>query len=93
MTSRSPFKSLPQHTKYSVTESEADNYTTTFGVNGGSPDDQDGWTQSGSIGTDNVVVDVKNELNGVSLSAFTIQNWSMDPAILKQQRISTSALP
>jgi hypothetical protein len=66
-------KSLPQHSKYSVTESEADNYTTTFGVNGGSADDQDGWTQSGSIGTDDVVVDVKNELNGVSQSAFTIQ--------------------
>jgi hypothetical protein len=54
---------LPQNTKYTITETEASAYTTTFEVTGGSYDEPINQTQSGAIDGegDVVVVKVTNE--------------------------------
>jgi fibronectin-binding protein 1 len=55
---------LPQGTKYTITESGADYYTTTFSVTGGTLGSSGSHTQSGALtGSADVIVQVKNDLN------------------------------
>jgi hypothetical protein len=57
---------LPQGTKYTVTETDADRYTTTFVVSGGTSDTQTDQTQSGALDDEkDVVIEATNDLNVV----------------------------
>jgi hypothetical protein len=64
---------LPEDTKYTITETEADNYTTTFEVTGGTYDTPEERTQSGTMNGEDVQVQINNDLTGVKVPAFTIQ--------------------
>jgi hypothetical protein len=55
---------LPQGTQYTVTETDADQYSTSFSVTGGSADQPDDQTQSGALDTaDDVSIQVTNDLS------------------------------
>jgi hypothetical protein len=55
---------LPQGTQYTVTETDADTYSTSFSVTGGSADQPDDQTQSGALDTaDDVSIQVTNDLS------------------------------
>jgi hypothetical protein len=64
---------LPEDTKYTITETEADNYTTSFEVNGGTYDTPEERTQSGTMSGEDVQVQINNDLTGVKVPAFAIQ--------------------
>jgi hypothetical protein len=55
---------LPEGTRYTITETDAKNYTTTFDVTGGSYAEPDGQSLSGTLSED-VTVAVTNDLTVV----------------------------
>jgi fibronectin-binding protein 1 len=55
-------KDLPDGTKYTITETDADSYTTSFEVSGGTYDTAEDQTLSGALDEDaNVVVQTTND--------------------------------
>jgi hypothetical protein len=71
---------LPQGTRYTITETDPGNYTTTFSVTGGSYDTAAEHTQSGALdGEDDVTVAVTNNLD---MAVPTGIKTDLQPALL-----------
>jgi hypothetical protein len=71
---------LPQGTRYTITETDPGNYTTTFSVTGGSYDTAAEHTQSGALdGEDDVTVAVTNHLD---MAVPTGIKTDLQPALL-----------